>query len=134
MKPTLEDLVTPPKFSVLKSKTLFPAIILIIIFSLTLPWYSFTSGMGKVTALDPNERIQEINSPINGFVSRWYVYEGAQVKKGDVMLEMVDADPELLSRIEREKEAAESALKSAKLVLSTAELNLNRQTQLLRDG
>lgn len=99
-----------------------------------LPWNSFTIGNGQVTALNPEERIQTVTSPVNGFVSKWYVQEGSKVSKGDVIARMQDVDPGIRERYERELEAAQSAVKSAELVLTTAKLNLERQKNLFKQG
>lgn len=134
MRNDLSEFLNPPKFSLISKRTILVSIIGIFIFIALMPWFAFTSGMGRVTALDPNERIQEINSPVSGFISKWYVKEDSELKKGDIMLELMDTDSDLMERIGREKDAAASALKSAEYVLKTAQLNLDRQAQLLKDG
>ncbi len=99
-----------------------------------IPWTAFTVGTGQVTAIDPNERVQTITAPVSGFISAWLIGEGQSVKKGDVIARLQDNDPSLLERMERERAAAESALKSAKLMLETSKLNLDRQKSLYDQG
>lgn len=102
--------------------------------ALFLPWTIYSSGSGRVTAVDPNERIQNMTAPVDGFISSWKVKEGSIVKRGDPLVELVDNDPSILDRVEREKEAALAAVEASKLALQTAELNLKRQMDLLKDG
>lgn len=67
------------------------------------PWQQSVSGSGEVSALTPVERTQVISTPVEGRVLRWHVTEGSKVKKGDLIVEMQDNDPEILDRIQRER-------------------------------
>lgn len=67
------------------------------------PWQQSVSGNGSVSALTPLERVQVISTPVEGRVLRWHVTEGSKVKKGDLIVEMQDNDPEILDRIRRER-------------------------------
>lgn len=111
-------------------------IIVFLIFAIVpfLPWVAFTTGTGHVTAIDPNERVQSITTPVNGFVSQWLVGEGKKVKKGDIIARMQDNDPGLVERYQRELDATMAALNSAKLMLETSRLNLDRQKKLFEQG
>lgn len=113
-----------------------PWVILLILIPVTffLPWVSFTTGTGKVTAIDPTERIQSLTMPVKGFIKKWHVKEGQFLKKGDVIAEFADNDPDLLERYEREMGAAKKALESARLMKDTAEINLRRQEKLFQQG
>jgi len=99
-----------------------------------LPWMSFTTGSGFVTATDPNERIQSITTPVNGFISEWLIKEGDKVRKGDVLARLQDNDPALIDRYKRELAAAKAAVESARLMLNTSRLNLSRQDSLFEQG
>lgn len=101
---------------------------------LFLPWVAFTTGFGVITSIDPNERTQRINAPVDGFVGTWHVKEGQFLKKGDLIAELSDNDVNLLERFEQEKTAARAALASANLMRDTARINLERQLNLFRDG
>ena len=46
------------------------------------PWQQSLDGTGRVVAFAPVERQQELDAPIEGRVTRWYVREGSEVKKG----------------------------------------------------
>lgn len=69
-----------------------------------MPWQQNVRGMGEVIAFSPLERRQEIESPIKGRLKAWYVQEGSQVKKGDLMVVVQDNDPEYVSRLQRQRE------------------------------
>ena len=99
-----------------------------------LPWIAFTSGEGHVSAIDPNERVQSITIPVNGFISQWLVSEGDLVKKGQTIAKLQDNDPELVQRYQRELEAAKSATQSAALMFETSKINLQRQRSLFDQG
>ncbi len=43
------------------------------------PWVQTTSGFGNVTALNPNDRLQEINALVPGRIQEWYVRDGSHV-------------------------------------------------------
>lgn len=105
-----------------------------VLFCLFLPWIAFTTGNGVVTSIDPNERPQRLNAPVDGFVKTWHVKEGQFLKKNDLIAELTDNDPLLLDRYDQEREAAKLALESAILMRDTAKLNLDRQFKLFKDG
>lgn len=123
-----------PSLPILNSK--FSILITLMIFTISsfLPWISFTSGNGLVTAINPNERVQPITAPISGFVQTWSVKEGSFVRKGDLIATLTDNDPEILERIARELEASKNAAKSAKLAMDTSLINLERQEKLFEQG
>ncbi len=128
-----EKLVRTPEFW-LKVARLEAFIMLAFLSTLLLPWQQFVSGEGRVIALDPNERFQEIHAPVSGFVRRWNVREGSWVEKGDVLVELSDTDADLVGRLELERKAAEEALASAELALKTGRINLARQQKLFEQG
>lgn len=101
---------------------------------LFLPWFSFTVGRGQMTAINPGERVQSITAPVSGFINQWYIKEGDRVKQGQVITDIVDNDPSLLQRLETEKKAAQEALVSAKLMMDTAKIDLERQKKLFEQG
>lgn len=109
-------------------------IILPVILLGLLPWVSYTVGVGQVTAINPNERVQSITTPITGFIKEWKVQEGDRVEAGDVLAELIDNDPALLDRMGKERDAATAARDSAELMMSTAKLNLDRQRKLFEQG
>jgi RND family efflux transporter MFP subunit len=112
------------------------AYVLFIVFVLIpfLPWISFTVGQGQLTALDPNQRVQNLTATVNGFVGKWHIKEGEQVKRGQILAEILDNDPSILDRLQQEAQAAEAAVKSSELMMRTAQIDLDRQKRLFQQG
>ena len=86
----------------------------VIFIMLFMPWTQNVRGTGKVTSLYPQQRIQTLQSTIDGRLEEWYVTEGDTVKKGDTLVyisEIKDAyfDPELLERTQEQIDAKEQS-------------------------
>ncbi|NDT36557.1 biotin/lipoyl-binding protein, partial [Francisella tularensis subsp. holarctica] len=100
-------------FEMLKKDLSFKKIILLVLLSIIVVgvvlamilWQQTIDGYGDVTTLSLSERQQNISAPIGGRLGKWYVFEGDSVKKGDPIVEVLDLDPEVVSRIEEEKSA-----------------------------
>jgi multidrug efflux pump subunit AcrA (membrane-fusion protein) len=120
-------------FKFLSKRFLIPVLLLILMI-LASPWSVFTVTDGRVTSLDPAERVQPITAPVNGFVNKWYVIEGQKVKQGDPIAELSDNDESLVERLQKELEAAQSGVDSAKLMMDTGLINLERQKKLFEQG
>lgn len=101
---------------------------------LFLPWIQTSIGNGQITALHPEDRLQQIVSAVNGRVSKWYVRDGSVVKKGDKIAEIVDVDPYLLNRLSADATALQERLSAAVEATRLAQSNFNRQQKLYRDG
>ena len=84
------------------------------------PWQQTSRGEGRVSAYSPLDRAQTIEAPIEGKVVRWYVQEGSRVKAGDPIADLADNDPELLTRMQNEREAVGKQLEAAKARVSAA--------------
>lgn len=89
----------------------------IIFISMFLPWQQNIRGTGKLTALDPSNRPQTIESAIAGRITDWKVMEGQYVSKGDTILTLAEVkekyfDPLLLNRLQEQIEAKESSLEA----------------------
>jgi multidrug resistance efflux pump len=81
---------------------------LVVLFALGLwflPWQQFVTGTGKVIAFDPMERRINVEAPVSGNVRKLHVVEGQQVKKGDVIVEIQDNDPNLLANLRAQNDA-----------------------------
>ncbi len=93
-------------------------LILIIIFTAFAPWQQFVAGQGRVVAFDPLLREQIVQAPIKGRVARWAdgIREGVRVEQGQMIVEIQDLDPNLLSRLQEQVEATERELASLKHV------------------
>lgn len=70
------------------------------------PWQQFVAGTGRVIAFDPLDRRVNVEAPVSGRVKRLYVVENQRVKKGDVLVEIQDNDPELQRNLQLQHEAA----------------------------
>lgn len=68
------------------------------------PWQQNVYGTGQVIAFSPLERRQEIEAPIKGRIKAWYVQESSRVKKGELIAEIQDNDPEYFERLQRQRE------------------------------
>lgn len=90
------------------------------------PWQQNIRASGKVTAFAPIERQQTIEAPIGGRLVKWFVKEGAKVKADEVLAEIADVDPELLSRLTQQLDAAKLKLSAKKTncVLTTRKLKI----------
>lgn len=128
------DLLQPKLPYILEKNRVLGILLSAIFLGLFLPWIAFSTGVGTVTSIDPNERPQRITAPVTGFVATWHVKEGQFLRKGELIAELSDNDPLLLDRYDQEREAAKAALESAKLMRDTAKLNLDRQRKLFEDG
>ncbi|NEV94595.1 HlyD family efflux transporter periplasmic adaptor subunit [Psychroflexus sp. YR1-1] len=97
-----------------KIMTIFGIVLLAIMF---LPWTQIVQGKGYVTALDPSQRAQSIESAIAGRIEKWYVKEGQIVEKGDTILHISEIkdkffDPLLLERAQSQIAAKNFSLES----------------------
>lgn len=130
---TLRTLRTPPGSKRLARFLVFLLVVFILI--LFLPWQQNIRGTGQVTALSPGNRPQTVETVIGGRIQKWFIREGAYVRKGDTIASITEVkekyfDPELLVRLERQVAAKENGLE-AKRVKTEA---LSRQVAALRDG
>ncbi|GJL55374.1 MAG: hypothetical protein NPIRA02_25060 [Nitrospirales bacterium] len=82
------------------------------------PWTQTITVQGALSAYSPRERPQEIHAQINGNIRTWHVNEGVTVKKGDLVLELDDVNPQfmaqdLVQRLEESREALEQRRQAA---------------------
>lgn len=105
-----------------------------LIFLIAIPWQQTASGSGKVMAYLPEDRVQSIHATVSGRIKKWYVREGSFVKKGDPILELMDIDPNYLSRLKVEFDASKSQYDAAVQVTKTARFDYDRQQDLFEKG
>ena len=93
-------------------------IFIVSVLAMFLPWQQYVWGTGIVTALNPEDRPQEVPSVIAGRIEKWYVNEGQFVKKGEPMVQISEVkdkyfDPltAQLTREQAEQKAAEADAK-----------------------
>lgn len=99
-----------------------------------LPWQQTAIGNGRVIAYSPSEREQDINAPINGRIASWGVVEGQHLKKGDLIVELQDIDPEHMHKLNSEREAIYRRMEATRKAAQTAKRNFDRQKELFEKG
>lgn len=98
------------------------------------PWTQNVRGIGKVSAYSPDERTQKLTAPVDGVIRQWFVQEGTTVRKGQSIVDVADIDPDILSRLERERAALQLKLDAAQSAVDTSRKNLDRQRSLVQAG
>ena len=96
------------KFTRIFSRLLVVAFIAFVIGILWLPWRQFVSGAGRVIAFNPLDRRINIEAQVAGRVKHLHVTEGQRVKKGELIVEIQDNDPNLINNLKAQREAIES--------------------------
>jgi multidrug efflux pump subunit AcrA (membrane-fusion protein) len=129
-----EKLIQIPNWVEVFAKVIIGFFVFFMLFLLVTPWQQTAEGIGTVIAFDPNDRVQNINSPIFGRVKKWHITDGDVVKKGDLIVEIIDNDPNFIERLTLERDAAFKSLEAAKIASETAYLNYNRQKKLFDEG
>lgn len=105
----LHNLQSPP-FARHLARLLAIILIVSLIILIALPWQQNVKGSGRVIAFSPLERRQEIEAPIKGRIVEWYVQEGSQVNKGDMIAKIRDNDPAYFERLQRQRQALQTQL------------------------
>lgn len=98
--------------------------VLLVPLLLLAPWTQTVHGTGRAIAFNPSQRPQYVVSPIEGRVRKWHVVEGDRVKAGQLIVELVDNDPNILERL-REQEL----LALQRLALAEGRINDQRNRQ-----
>lgn len=106
----------------------------VITFLTFVPWVQTTAGFGAVNALNPNDRLQEINALVPGRIQEWYVRDGSHVTTGDPIVRIADIDPQLLERLRAERSQVVTKLNSAESAVATAQIDMQRMSDLFDDG
>lgn len=88
---------------------------LIFLIMLFVPWQQNIRGTGLVTAFNPMNRPQTVESAIAGRIQQWHVREGEYVEKGDTIITLAEIrdkffDPQLLLRLSEQIKAKENSL------------------------
>lgn len=135
-KPSYTSLkrVKIPSWQQTFAKLLFFTFIFITLALTFTPWQQTSTGVGRVTAIDPNDRVQYINAPVSGRINRWFVKDGDKVKIGDPIVEIVDNDPNFVERLGIERDAVLAKFEASKTASETAHNNYVRQQDLFKQG
>ncbi|MBN8578960.1 MAG: HlyD family efflux transporter periplasmic adaptor subunit [Cytophagales bacterium] len=112
---SLRSLRTPMAGKILARWLMGIGIIFFII--LFAPWQQNIRGTGKITALNPANRPQTVETVIAGRIQTWKVNEGQYVSKGDTIAIVSEVkekyfDPQLLVRLREVIASKESSLQS----------------------
>ncbi|MEM9810004.1 MAG: HlyD family efflux transporter periplasmic adaptor subunit [Pseudomonadota bacterium] len=130
---TLHSIKTPRPIRVV-AMALLIAVIGAPLFLASVPWVQTTPGTGVVAALDPNDRVQDINALVSGRIEQWYVRDGAHVAAGDPILKIVDNDPQFLDRLDAEQMQLLEQRNAAEAAYRTAQIDLGRTESLFNAG
>jgi adhesin transport system membrane fusion protein len=100
-----------------------------------LPWQQNIPGKGKLSALNPADRPQQIQTAIPGRIVRWKVREGQFVNKNDTILELAEIkddyfDPEMLVRLNEQLTAKEQSIQATERQIAA----IKRQLDALNSG
>lgn len=128
------NLIETPNWIKTLAKVLLSFVLLAFILLLITPWQQTSQGGGKIIALDPNDRVQDISSPVKGRIQKWYVTDGSKVKEGDPIVEITDNDPNFITRLRIERDATFKNYEAKKIASETALLNYERQKDLFEQG
>jgi multidrug resistance efflux pump len=144
---SLRALRTPDGGKIL-AKILMMLFVLFVII-LFFPWQQNIRGVGKVTALNPMNRPQTVQTVIAGQIRKWHVREGQFVQKGDTIISISEVkekyfDPNLLERLSEQivakkggiqsKEQKANALERQIVALRNTLKNKVEQTQVKLDA
>lgn len=130
---SLRSLKTPRAARVLAIWIIIIVFICFIVFFL--PWQQNIRGNGRVTAFNPMNRPQTVETIIAGRISKWHVREGISVTKGDTIITLTEVkesyfDPMFLQRMLEQIDAKSNSLNSKE---SKAKA-LERQIVALKKG
>ncbi|TXI71360.1 MAG: HlyD family efflux transporter periplasmic adaptor subunit [Cyclobacteriaceae bacterium] len=130
---SLRSLNTPMAGKILARWLMGIGVVFFII--LFLPWQQNIRGNGKVTALNPANRPQTVETVIAGRIQTWNVNEGQLVNKGDTIAVVSEVkekyfDPQLLLRLREVIASKENSLRSK----DDKAKALQKQINALRDG
>ncbi len=132
-RPSVLD-VRSPKAARLLARLVLLALVAVAGLLTFVPWQQNLAGQGRVIAYAPLERQQFIEAPIEGRIQKWHVREGDKVEKGALIAEISDNDPEILARLERERQAIESRKQATRSAIEVntakiAALDISRSAQ-----
>ncbi len=105
-------------------------LVLLPILLVVVPWQQNVPGSGRVTALDPLDRVQTIPAPVSGRLISLSVQEGSVVERGMELAVMEDLDPNFSLRLTDLTEYAQKKVDAANDEL----LSLERQLIQLEEA
>jgi multidrug efflux pump subunit AcrA (membrane-fusion protein) len=126
--------VTVPNPLRLLANGLVGLCVMLALFLTFTPWVQTAAGYGVVTTFHPSDKPQHITAPVKGRIGTWHVHEGTRVKKGDLLLEIVDNDPHYIERLELELAAAKKKAEVAHAAAETSKIDYIRKQELFSQG
>lgn len=102
------SLAASARFTRIFSRILLAGFALLVTALFFMPWRQFVSGTGRVIAFNPLDRRINIEAQVSGRVKHLHVVEGQRVKKGELIIEIQDNDPNLLNNLKAQRESIES--------------------------
>ena len=132
---TLKVLQTP-KASKLLAKWVVGILVLLFLI-MFLPWQQNIRGNGMITALNPKNRPQNIETIIAGRIEDWRISEGQYVTKGDTIMIISEVkekffDPEQLNRLANQVEAKSSSIAAKYRTVVALENQIQAQRDVLK--
>jgi multidrug efflux pump subunit AcrA (membrane-fusion protein) len=103
-------------------------------FLLFVPWVQTIHGVGRVSALVPRDRVQNVTALVPGRIAQWYVAEGVKVKQGDPVVRIIDNDPQFVQRLEAERDQLDAEARSIEVQIEVAQRDVRRLRTLVAEG
>lgn len=126
--------IAMPRALRLTARLLLAAFALAALLLWQVPWVQTAAGMGRITTLDPADRVQNISALVSGRIAQWYVRDAASVRAGDPLVRIEDLDGDYVARLSAQLDAARRKHAAAKQAADTAQLDLKRREELLAAG
>ena len=134
--------VRPPLSARRAARVLLSLLLVTSIALIFVPWQQFLDARGRVIAFDPTLREQLVEAPVTGRIIKVHVVEGEEVegrkldengnvikgKEGTLMVSIRDPDPDLMNRLQLQKQAMEQKLAAAEKQVTS----LNQQIDFLK--
>jgi multidrug efflux pump subunit AcrA (membrane-fusion protein) len=126
--------VQAPRAARVLSRLLVVMMVVAVILLIVTPWQQNIAGAGRVIAFSPEERPQNIESPLDGRIVRWHVVEGQQVKRGDPIVDMTDNDPAINERLQQERDQTALTISQGEQRAKSIEDRINGLIDTQRTG
>lgn len=106
-------------------KVLLSSLIIAFGFVAVAPWQQSVTGSGNVIAFDPQKQPQTIEAPIKGKIVQWgdNAKLNAHVRKGELIAEIQDIDPELMNRLNDQVTASLAQVAATEQLLTASQRN-----------
>lgn len=126
--------IAVPKAQRVLARVLVVMMLTVAVALIVTPWQQNVTGSGRVIAFHPEERPQNVDAPVEGRISKWYVVEGSKVKKGDPLVDLSDNDPAILDRLQQERLATANTISAAQKRVQTIEDRIRGLETTLKTG